>query len=277
MEKYDLEEKIYENQLSTIWKASKDEKEYAIKCVEIEEENKERTEREINLLTLIRHKNLINLYEAFVEDGKIYMVMDLAKDSIWGILKRNYPTGIDEKYISVILRQVLEGLKELHTHGVIHRDIKSPNILVSNNGNIKITDFGVSGILTDYEKKRTTFAGTVCWMAPEVMSQKSEGYDYSIDAWSLGITALELMFGNPPYVGLHAMKTVMKIMSNPPPDPKKIGKELGIDTSVIFRSFVNSCLKKDPSDRKSIKDLLNHRFIKKYNKLKPEIILDLFK
>jgi len=188
----------------------------------------------------------------------------LAGGSCADIMKRNFPQGLsDEILIATILRDTLKGLLYFHKDGRIHRDVKAGNILISNEGEVQIADFGVAGTLVeagDRKKTRRTFVGTPCWMAPEVMEQ-SQGYDYKADIWSFGITALELAYGRPPYSQYQPMKVMLLTLQEPPPgpevyedNPKKISKH--------FRDLVTKCMKKEPAKRPTAEKLLEHKFFK---------------
>lgn len=209
-------------------------------------------QKEIAVMGLLNHPNVVRCLCSFVVDQEIWLVMPLLSGgSCADIMKRNFPKGFDDEYlIATILREALQGLAYLHKDGRIHRDVKAGNILISTDGEVQIADFGVAGTLVeagDRRKHRKTFVGTPCWMAPEVMEQTS-GYDQKADMWSFGITAFELAFGSPPYAQFQPMKVMILTLQEEPPTPE-VYQDNQKRFSRSFRSMVAACLKKDPSKR----------------------------
>ncbi|KFQ39119.1 Myosin-IIIa, partial [Mesitornis unicolor] len=179
-------------------------------------------------------------------------------DLVKGFLKRG--ERMNELIIAYILREALMGLQHLHDNKTIHRDIKGNNILLTTEGGVKLVDFGVSAQLTSTRLRRNTSVGTPFWMAPEVIAceqQLDSSYDARCDAWSLGITAIELGDGDPPLADLHPMRALFKIPRNPAPTLQQ--PELW---SPEFNDFINKCLTKDYEKRPTVSSLLQHEFIK---------------
>eukprot|EP00808_Paulinella_micropora_P003065 g72367.t1 len=242
----------------------------AIKLIDLEQLNANWDEirKEVLAMRTMHHANVVDIFIAFVEGQILWMVMPiLGAGSVAAILKKKFPSGIkDEALLATILREVLKALVYFHGDRRIHRDVKAGNILVSEEGEIKMGDFGVAGTLNDSGQrmaKRQTFTGTPCWMAPEVMEQTG-GYDTKADIWSFGITAMELAFGKPPYHDYQPMKVLLTTLQKDPPTIDVYEKDpTRKNFSRAFRSLLEKVLKKKPAKRPTALKLLQHRFFEK--------------
>ncbi|KAM3866565.1 mitogen-activated protein kinase kinase kinase kinase 4 isoform 1-T1 [Diretmus argenteus] len=239
----------------------------AIKVMEVTEEEEEEIKLEINMLkSYSHHRNIATYYGAFIKKGpagqdhQLWLVMEYCgAGSVTDLVKKTKGNCLKEDWIAYICREVLRGLSHLHSHHVIHRDIKGQNVLLTENAEVKLVDFGVSAQLDKTIGRRNTFIGTPYWMAPEVIAcdeNPEATYDYRSDLWSLGITALEMAEGAPPLCDMHPMRALFLIPRNPPPKlkSKKWSKR--------FLSFADSCLVKNHLHRPSTDTLLRHAFIR---------------
>ncbi|KAI4466486.1 serine/threonine-protein kinase tao [Holotrichia oblita] len=239
----------------------------AIKVMDVTEEEEEEIKLEINVLKKYsNHRNIATYYGAFIKnsppgkDDQLWLVMEYCgAGSVTDLVKSTKGQSLKEEWIAYICREILRGLSYLHSNKVIHRDIKGQNVLLTDNAEVKLVDFGVSAQLDRTIGRRNTFIGTPYWMAPEVIAcdeNPDATYDNRSDLWSLGITALEMAESQPPLCELHPMRALFLIPRNPPPrlKSKKWNKK--------FHSFIEVVLVKDYHDRPYTEQLLKHMFIR---------------
>ncbi|XP_023197749.1 misshapen-like kinase 1 isoform X4 [Xiphophorus maculatus] len=239
----------------------------AIKVMDVTEEEEEEIKAEINMLKKYsHHRNIATYYGAFVKksppghDDQLWLVMEFCgAGSVTDLVKNTKGSSLKEDWIAYICREILRGLSHLHAHKVIHRDIKGQNVLLTENAEVKLVDFGVSAQLDRTVGRRNTFIGTPYWMAPEVIAcdeNPDSTYDFRSDIWSLGITAIEMAEGAPPLCDMHPMRALFLIPRNPPPKlkSKKWSKK--------FIDFIEGCLVKTYHSRPSTEQLLKHSFIR---------------
>ncbi|RVE67875.1 hypothetical protein OJAV_G00086090 [Oryzias javanicus] len=219
--------------------------------------------KEVKFLGQLRHPNTIEYKGCYLKDNTAWLVMEYCLGSASDLLEV-HKKPLQEMEIAAITHGALLGLAYLHSHNMIHRDVKAGNILLTELGLVKLADFGSASIASP----ANSFVGTPYWMAPEVILAMDEGqYEGKVDIWSLGITCIELAERKPPLFNMNAMSALYHIAQNDSPTLQSN------EWSDTFRSFVDYCLLKIPQDRPSSGELLRHDFVRRDRS--PRILLDL--
>nr|XP_034173064.1 neither inactivation nor afterpotential protein C isoform X2 [Osmia lignaria] len=216
------------------------------------------------------HPNLPDFYGIYrrrsgkkTEYDQIWFVMELCDggtvmDLVHGLLSKD--KKMREEHIGFILREVIQAMAFLHENNVMHRDIRGNNIVLTREGEVKLVDFGLSRMVQSEMGKRYTCIGSPCWMAPEVAASKGNtsdaGYGNRADVWAVGITAIEIADGKPPFQDMHPTRALFQIVRNPPPNLYRPS-----NWSQNFNDFIAECLEKNPENRPYMAEIAEHPFL----------------
>ncbi|KAH7849471.1 hypothetical protein Vadar_018324 [Vaccinium darrowii] len=230
----------------------------AIKVISLSEgeEGYEEIRGEIEMLQQCSHPNVVRYLGSYQGEEYLWIVMEYCGGGSVADLMNNTDEPLDENQIAYICREALKGLSYLHSIFKVHRDIKGGNILLTEQGEVKLGDFGVAAQLTRTMSKRNTFIGTPHWMAPEVIQESR--YDGKVDVWALGVSAIEMAEGLPPRSTVHPMRVLFMISIEPAPMLEDKEK-----WSLVFHDFIAKCLTKEPRLRPTASELLKHKFIER--------------
>ncbi|XP_072778414.1 serine/threonine-protein kinase PAK 3-like [Taeniopygia guttata] len=227
--------------------------EVAIKKISLlEESNSEVCLNEIQIMRGNKNANLVTFVDSYLVDEELWLVMEyMDGGSLHDVIRE---THMAEGEIAAVSRECLQGLDFLHSKQVIHRDIKSHNILLGLDGSVKLADFGLAAQLTAEQRKRRSAVGTTHWMAPEIFTRKP--YGAKVDIWSFGIVGIEMVEGAPPYL-MNTSRTVQQlIITGGTPKLQKPRQQ-----SAWLRDFLCCCLETDEDRRWSAQELLQHPFV----------------
>lgn len=257
--KYDLREKIGSGAAGEVYLALNRTTGQLVAIKQIDLEKQSRREMIISEIVVMKDskfRSIVNFIECYMVSKDLWIVMEYMQGGqLTQVVEK---TIMNEIQMATIVRECLEALNFLHSKHIIHRDVKSDNVLVGLDGSVKLTDFGFCAQLTSPESKRSTIVGTPYWMAPEVIARKK--YDRKVDVWSLGVMIIEMIDGEPPYIKEPPVRAMCLIAMNGKPEISEEGRKR---ISLEMVDFIDRCLTVDPLLRADTRELLNHPWLQK--------------
>ena len=236
---------------------------YAIKAINKRNRNNEEGKpyfrREIEIMYKIKHPNCVRLFGNFEDENYCYFIMEyVPKGNLYNLIKANKNKGIDKVMVAKIMRDLINAIHYLHSLNppIIHRDIKPENILLTNDNQIKLTDFGWANYINFQDELRSTFCGTPLYLAPEMI--ENTGHGKNIDIWCLGVLLFELLIGIPPFSGKNREILIQNILKVNISWPKNQKKEIDNDA----KDLIIKILKKNPKERITLEEMVKHPFFK---------------